>query len=172
MNGDLQQAGDRWRLVFKRRFEHEPEKVWRAITEPAHLEAWFPQRIVGEWAVGAPLRFEATTGPEHGFDGEVLAYEEPSLVEFRWGTDTIRLEIESQDGGCVLTLTDTFGELGKAARDAAGWHVCLDQLERALDGAASPVVSTARWRQLHPGYVERLGPEASAIGPPEGHPVG
>lgn len=26
----------------------------------------------------------------------------------------------------------------------------------------------ARWAEVHPGYVERLGPEASTIGPPAG----
>ena len=171
MNGELQQSGDRWRLVFARRLDHPPEKVWRAITEPAHLEAWFPQRIVGEWKVGSPLRFESSAGPPHGFDGEVLAFEEHALVEFRWGTDTIRLEIAPEDGGCLLTLTDTFDEVGKAARDAAGWHTCLDQLEHELDGSAPSWNSTERWQEVHPGYVERLGPEASAIGPPQGHPA-
>ncbi len=28
-----------------------------------------------------------------------------------------------------------------------------------------------RWREVHPRYVERFGPEASTNGPPEGHPV-
>jgi len=31
-------------------------------------------------------------------------------------------------------LTDTFDELGKAARDAAGWDTCLDFLEWDLAG--------------------------------------
>lgn len=34
---------------------------------------------------------------------------------------------------------------GKAARDGAGWHTCLD-----------------------PGYVERFGPEGATVGPPDG----
>lgn len=171
MNGELEPAGDRWRLVFRRRLSHPPERVWRAITEPEHLQEWFPQRIVGEWRVGACLRFESAVGPPHGFEGEVLAYEEHSLVEFTWGTDVIRLEIAPEGDGCVLTLSDTFEEIGKAARDAAGWHVCLDQLERALDGGGAAWDATERWRDVHPGYVERLGPEASAIGPPQGHPA-
>ena len=82
-------------------------------------------------------------------------------------TNAIRLEIVPGDGGCTLTLTDTFDELGKAARDAAGWHECLDRLHDHLDGT-SPRPWGERWKEVHPGYVDRLGREASAVGPPEG----
>jgi hypothetical protein len=67
----------------------------------------------------------------------------------------------------VLTLVDTFDELGKAARDAAGWHECLDRLVFQLGDDEPPWSPGERWQQVHGGYVERLGPEASTIGPPE-----
>jgi uncharacterized protein YndB with AHSA1/START domain len=168
MNGRLDPVGDRWRLRFERELRHPVEKVWRAVTEPEHLQAWFPQRVIGSWAVGEPLRFEAPDGEGGAFDGEVLACDPPSLLEFRWGTDTIRIELAADGDGCVLTLTDTIDELGKAARDGAGWHVCLDLLEHDLDGAAAPWSGRERWQEVHPGYVEAFGAEASAIGPPAG----
>jgi hypothetical protein len=87
------------------------------------------------------------------------------VLEFSWGPDVIRLELEPRDGGCALTLLDTFGELGKAARDAAGWDECLHHLARHLDGAEPPP-SGERWSQVHPGYVEAFGPEAATLGPP------
>jgi uncharacterized protein YndB with AHSA1/START domain len=164
--GELEQAGDRWRLRFARDLAHPPEKVWRAVTEPGHLDAWFPQRIVGGWAVGAPLTFESPRGEHPPFDGEVLACEPPSLLEFRWGTDVIRFEIVPSPRGCTFVLTDTFAELGKAARDAAGWHACVDFLEQHLSGAAAPWSSGERWGEVHPGYVARFGPEAATMGPP------
>jgi uncharacterized protein YndB with AHSA1/START domain len=163
--GELAAAGEAWQLRFTRRLAHPPEKVWRAITKPEHLAAWYPHRIVGDWVVGGPLRFESEGGD---FDGEVLAYEEPALLAFRWGTDTIRLEIEPHDDGCTLTLIDTIEELGKAARDGAGWHVCLDRLEGELDGSAPTWTTSKRWREVHPGYVESFGPQAATIGPPDG----
>ena len=64
-------------------------------------------------------------------------------------------------------FTDTLEELGKAARDAAGWHECLDRLAHELADQAPPWASADRWRQVHPQYVGRLGPEAATIGPPE-----
>jgi len=60
----------------------------------------------------------------------------------------------------------TFPEHGKAARDAAGWHVCLERLSTLCDGTDPPLEPSARSHHVHRAYVERLGPEASVIGPP------
>src|SRR5580704_11908986 len=53
MNGELERCGDRWKLRFTRELAHPAEKVWRAVTEPAHLDAWFPadhRRVAGRRA--------------------------------------------------------------------------------------------------------------------------
>lgn len=172
MNGTLEHTAGGPRLRFTRHLAHPPAKVWRALTEPEHLRAWFPDRIVVErWAVGAPLRFEPEPGMAEPFDGEVLACTPERLLEFRWGTDVIRLEVEPEGGGTRLTLLDTLDELGKAARDGAGWHVCLDQLEHHLDGTVPPWSAGDRWREIHLSYLEALGPEAGTIGPPSGDEV-
>jgi uncharacterized protein YndB with AHSA1/START domain len=167
MKGTLEQADQRWQLRFTRELNHPAARVWQAITEPGHLEAWFPQRITGEWVVRGPLTFSDPQGRGPDFGGEVLACDPPSLLEFRWGPDVIRLEIAARGPGCILTLLDTFDELGKAARDAAGWHVCLEFLASHLDQAPEPPAS--RWAEVHPGYVSSFGPAASAIGVPPGY---
>ena len=166
--GVLEQADTRWRLRFTRHLKHQPDNVWRALTEPEHLQAWFPQKIVGNWAVGAPLKFVSEFGD---FEGQVLAYEPPSVLEFRWGTDMIRFEVARDGDGSRLTLLDTFAELGKAARDAAGWHTCLDALDQELDGSKQSGNHGERWHAAHDAYVEQFGPEASTLGPPEGAPA-
>jgi uncharacterized protein YndB with AHSA1/START domain len=153
------------RLVFTRRLPHPVEKVWRAITEPEHLAVWFPDRMEGRFAPGASLRFVVATGD--AFDGEVLAFDPPAVLELRWGTDVLRMELATDGDGTVLTFTDTFGELGKAARDGAGWHECLARLEARLDGRTEPPAD-AVWSAVHPRYERALGPEASTIGPPSG----
>ena len=161
--GHLDVLGDRSQLCFRRQLAHPPETVWRAVTEDKHLAAWFPQRIVGEWRPGARLEF---VGDGPTFDGEVLAFQPPSMLEFRWGPDIIRLEVAPVGSGCLLTLIDTFEEHGKAARDAAGWHVCIDALELHLDGGYPSGTVPQRWEAVHPGYVERFGSAAATIGPP------
>jgi hypothetical protein len=57
MLGTLDKVDGRWRLRFTRHLRHPPAKVWRALTEPEHLGAWFPAAIEGERAAGARLRF-------------------------------------------------------------------------------------------------------------------
>jgi uncharacterized protein YndB with AHSA1/START domain len=163
--GRLEVDGDRCVLTFTRRLAHPPDKVWRAVTEPAHMEVWFPHEMVGDRRAGAAVRF--VTAGDDGFDGEVLAFEAPSVMELRWGEDRLRIELAPDGDGTVLTLTDTFTELGKAARDAAGWHECLDRLASDLDGTP-PAPWGAPWAALNARYVAALGPAASVIGPPEG----
>jgi uncharacterized protein YndB with AHSA1/START domain len=165
--GTLTRHGDRCSLVFTRRLAHPREKVWRAVTEPEHLAAWFPQEIVGERRPGAPLRFVSSGGGS--FAGQMLVFDPPEVMELTWGTDLLRIELRQEGTGTLLTLTDTFDDVGKAARDAAGWHECLDRLVIDLDGTAQPPKGE-RWRQIHPVYVAELGPEASTVGPPAGLP--
>lgn len=170
--GTLTQVGDRWQLKFVRLLPHPPEKVWRALTQPEHLQAWFPTTIDGDRVPGAKLRF---TFPDHeeapAMDGEMLAYDPPYVLEFQWGDgDVLRFQLRAEGDGTVLTLLDTFDERGKAARDGAGWHACLDILTYHLSGEEMPFDPGKRWSQVHPRYVERFGPEGSSIGPPDWHP--
>jgi uncharacterized protein YndB with AHSA1/START domain len=169
MYGELEQLDDRrWRLRFTRMLPHPPAKVWRAVTEPEHLEYWFPTTIEGQRAAGAPLRFSFRGEQAPPFDGTMLAYEPERVMELGWGPDVIRIELEQAAGGTMLTLLDTLDERGKAARDGAGWHACLDWLAEHLEGREVDLESSDAWKAVHPHYVEAFGPEAATIGPPEG----
>ena len=164
--GELDRSGPRPQLRFTRALPHAPEKVWRAITEPEHRKAWFPDTVEGEFVAGAKLRFVSEYAEGGSFDGEVLQCDPPTLLEILWGTDTLRFELRPDGAGTVLTLIDTFDELGKAARDGAGWHECLDYLEVELAGDTASWQAGERWAAVHPEYVAAFGPEGSSIGPP------
>ena len=168
--GTLDAAGDSWTLTFTRTYPHPIELVWAAVTEPEHLRVWFPQTIEGERRVGATLRFVTSDDGDEGFDGTMLEFDPPRAFAFEWGTDTFRVELEPVGDSTRLTLIDTFGELGKAARDAAGWHECLARLTASLRAEPLPDWGSV-WSAIHPVYVEALGPAASSIGPPAGHGV-
>ena len=165
--GQLSTRDGRLVVEFTRRLPHSPEKVWRALTEPDHLDAWFPTTIQGERAAGARLHFAFREMEAEAFEGEMLAFKPPSLMELRWGDDILRFEVRPDGDGSVLSFTDTVEEVGKAARDGAGWHSKLDHLAYELDGEKPPWQEADHWRELWEAYIERFGPEASAIGPPE-----
>ena len=167
MYGRLDPVDGRWRLRFSRTIGHPPEKVWRALTEPEHLAAWFPTTVDGERATGAALRFTVPGEEAPPFEGRMLTYDWPSTLEFTWGDDILRFELRPEGTGCVLTMTATFDERGRGARDGAGWHVSLDRLAAHLDGPGPG--SDPDWTAVHADYVDRFGPAAATIGPPEPH---
>lgn len=144
MLGHLTQLEDRWQLRFTRELHHPPDKVWRALVEPDHLEAWFPTTVEGDRAEGATLTFSFREDEAPPMQGEMVTYQPHSVLEFKWGEDLLRFELEAVDAGTLLTLSDTFDELGRAARDAAG---CKEPGHGVLGYRV----------QLSPGSQERLG---------------
>jgi uncharacterized protein YndB with AHSA1/START domain len=163
--GTVEQLDDgRWQLRFTRTLPYPKERVWRAITEPEQLAHWFPTTIEGERAAGAPLRFAFPNNQAPPMDGEVLAYQPESFIELRWGSDVLRLELQSVENGTELTLLDLLEERGKAARDGAGWHVCLDALERQLDGVeVQRPHEPDEWRVHYEEYERRGFPTGAAV---------
>jgi uncharacterized protein YndB with AHSA1/START domain len=155
-------------IRFTRTYPHAVEDLWMAVSDNEHLLAWFPQRVVGDLLTpGTALRFDPTVEGAPPFEGEVLRVDPPHLLEFRWAADTIRLELVSEGEGCTLVLTDVIDDVGKAARDAAGWHTCLDFLDAALDHVTPTLTSSERWKEVHGDYVVEFGPRAATIGPPD-----
>ena len=43
----IQKDGEKWTLVLVRELRHSPEKVWQALTDPAHLREWAPFDVDG-----------------------------------------------------------------------------------------------------------------------------
>jgi uncharacterized protein YndB with AHSA1/START domain len=164
--GILERRDDEVTVRFTRRLSHPPAKVWRALTQPEHLAAWFPTTVEGDLAPGATLRYNFRDMDLPGFDGTVLACEPPRLLEFSWGDERLRFELTPAGQDTLLSFSASFAELGRAARDAAGWHVCLDVLACDLAGETAPWKQDDRWRQVNGHYVRALGPEAATIGPP------
>lgn len=165
--GTLHTEDGRAVVRYVRRLGHSREAVWHALTEDEHLAAWFPTTIDGERAPGAALTFRFTDLDVPAMTGTIHRCDSPSILEFTWGEDILRFELEPDgDARTVLTLTVTMSEFGKAARDATGWHVCLDNLSTELAGDQGSE-DGERWREVNKVYVAQFGPEASTLGPPE-----
>ncbi len=154
------EADGRWTLRFERHLAHPVEKVWRAVTEPEHRDAWFPQRIEGDLSPGGELRFvDDPNIPEEGLGGRCVAIEPPHLLELEWGDDIVRIELAPEGDGTRLVFRDTLDDRRHAARTGAGWHLCLEHLTGHLDGTTVPATTEARWNEVHGRYLEAVGGE-------------
>jgi uncharacterized protein YndB with AHSA1/START domain len=49
VGAEIPKDGDNWTLVLIRELRHSPEKVWQALTDPAHLREWRPSTPTGAW---------------------------------------------------------------------------------------------------------------------------
>jgi uncharacterized protein YndB with AHSA1/START domain len=166
MYGTFQTIDDRPALIFERRLAHPVERVWRAVTDPAELAHWFPSRVSGQIAPGGRLSFDFPDDDAPTLEGEVVEHEPPRRFAFTWGEDVLRIELDAADGGCVLRLTCLFDDPERAARDAAGWHVCLDRLQQHLDGAATDAPDsepTHEWRDVYEEYQRRGLPAGAPL---------
>jgi hypothetical protein len=95
-----------------------------------------------------------------------LVFDPSSVMAPRWEDEVLCFEIEARGGGSVLNFSTTFSELGKVARDGAGWHACLDIVGHVAAGQAPPWSPVERWSGVRAAYIDEFGPEASTIGPP------
>jgi len=161
----LLERGGRSVLRFERSLPHSRERVWRALTERKELAAWHPTPFELEPRAGGTIAFQAPAGMPAWPPGRVLACEEPSLLVHTWGPppeDELRWTLSERDGGCLLTLEHHFADRFKAARDGAGWHLCLRGLEALLDGTEVPAKGDPRelpegWGELNEEYLARFG---------------
>jgi uncharacterized protein YndB with AHSA1/START domain len=158
-------------LRFERRLAHPVEKVWKAITDPAELTHWFPQDVEGTFTPGGKLRFVFRGDPPvldgkviEDFKGEVLELDPPRVIAYSWAGDILRWTLTPDGDGCLLVFTDTIDDRGKAARDGAGWHVCLEALDSLLAGTPPP--ADDRWKEIYENYVQHFGPEAATASMP------
>jgi len=158
----MERVGGRVRLRFERDLAAPPEAVWRALTDREELAAWFPCDIVAEeWRSGVLLRFVFRDGEAPEFSGTVLECDEPRLLAFTWGDETLRFELSRSGGGTRLVMTDEL-DPPIAARNSAGWELCLDRLNGGVPGEGA-------WRVLFDRYVAAFEP---TLGPQEGPPPG
>jgi len=165
MYGSYATIQDQPTLTFERSLSHPVDRVWRALTDPADLEHWFPSKVlVEELLPGAEMTFEFEDMPLDApstMGGRVTDFEPPRLFAFYWGEDHLRFELEpaGDDSGCALRLMVALGTRDKAARDAAGWHVCLDRLVTRLGEASD----SGEWRDYYDEYQRRGVPAGAPI---------
>jgi uncharacterized protein YndB with AHSA1/START domain len=169
---EVHKEGERWTLVVVRELRHPPAKVWKALTDPAQLRGWAPfdaDRDLGRTG-SAQLSTVGTPSPQVS-EIMVRRADAPRVLEYDWGGQDIRWELEPLEGGTRLTLWHNINR-GFISMGAAGWHICLDVLDRLVgDQPIGRIVAGEAmkfgWPRLNAEYAKQFGVEPPAW-PPKG----
>jgi uncharacterized protein YndB with AHSA1/START domain len=158
--------GDKWTLILVRELRHAPERVWQALTDPAHLREWAPFEADGSLGtVGSTVKLTTVGAPKAQVsETRVTRAEAPKVLEYNWWDKDIRWELEALSGGGTrLTLWHNIGRRF-IAWGAAGWHICFDVLDRLLAGQPLGRIVGADaikfdWQRLNAEYAKQFGIE-------------
>ncbi len=162
----VRKDGEKWTLVLVRELRHSPERVWQAITDPAHLREWAPFDADGSLGtVGATVTLTTVGAPTpQVVETTVTRADAPHVLEYNWGGFDMRWELEALGGGTRLTLWHTL-DRRFITMGAAGWHICLDVLDHLLGGTPVGRIVAAEamkfgWPRLNAEYARQFGIEA------------
>ncbi|MGA9389137.1 MAG: SRPBCC domain-containing protein [Candidatus Sulfotelmatobacter sp.] len=160
-----QNGEEKWTLILVRELRHPPEKVWEALTDPAHLREWAPFEADGSLgAVGTTVKLTTVAAPTlRVTETTVTRADAPELLEYKWGDFDMRWQLEALGGGTRLTLWTNIGHRF-IAMGAAGWHICFDVLDHMLSGnplgrIVGHEAMKFDWQRLHAEYAKQFGIE-------------
>ncbi len=158
---EVRKNGEKWTLILVRELRHSPEKVWQALTDPAHLREWAPFEADGNLgAVGSTVKLTWVGAPTPQ-ETTVTRADAPKALEY----DDLRWELEAWSGGTRLTLWHNI-DRRFIAMGAAGWHICFDVLDRLLSGTPLGRIVGGEamkfgWQRLNAEYAQQFGIQTS-----------
>lgn len=134
-------------LVIEREIAHPPEKIWRALTQPALITEWLmPNDFAPE--IGHRFQFRLPPMPQWNgiVDCEVLECETGRRLVYSWNTEgepvglrtTVTFTLTPTARGAMLRMEQSgFGPgTEKNYRGAQyGWTQFLEKLEKVAAGA-------------------------------------
>ena len=168
---EVQKDGDKWTLLVERELRHPPALVWEALTDPAHLSEWAPFDADRNLGTVGPAELTAVGAPTPQVAPAVVKRAEaPRLLEYNWGGQDLRWEIEPLDRGSRLRLWHNI-DRRFIAWGAAGWHVCFDVLDHLLVGTplgrivGADAIQFGGWQRLNREYAEQFGIESPNFEP-------
>ncbi len=163
----VEKKGEKWTLILVRELRHSPEKVWQALTDPAHLREWAPFVSDGNLDTVGTVNLTWVGAPTP-LATKVTRAEALKTLE----CGDMRWELEASGGGTRLTLWHSINR-GFISMGAAGWHIAFDVLDRLLSGnpigriAGGDATKFAGWQRLNAEYAQQFGVKAPNW-PPKG----
>ena len=157
-DAQIRKDGEKWTLILVRELRHSPEKVWQALTDPAHLREWAPFDAEGSLSTVGTVKL-TWVGTPTPLETRVTRADATKVLEY----NDIRWELEAFGGGTRLTLWHKI-DRRFISMGAAGWHICFDVLDRLLGGAPIGRIVGGEamkfgWQRLNAEYARQFGIE-------------
>jgi len=156
---EVRKHGEKWVLILVRELRHSPEKVWQALTDPAHLREWAPFDVDGSLGTVGTVNL-TWVGTQQALETTVTRADAPKVLEY----NDIRWELEAFGGGTRLTLWHNI-DRRFIPMGTAGWHIAFDVLDRLLSGtpigriAGGDAIKFEGWQRLNAEYAKQFGVE-------------
>src|SRR5277367_5043463 len=162
----VRKEGEKWTLILVRELRHSPEKVWQALIDPAHLREWAPFDADGSLGtVGNTVKLTAVGAPALNVsETTVTRADAPKMLEYDWGGNDMRWELEASGAGTCLTLWTNINRRF-ISMGAAGWHICFDVLDHLPSGTpirrmvGPTAMGSGEWQWLKEEYAKQFGIE-------------
>jgi uncharacterized protein YndB with AHSA1/START domain len=161
---EIEKDGDIWTLAMVREFKHSPEKIWQALTDPVQLKEWSPFDADTNMGVaGVTVKLTTIGAPQpHVTETTITRAEPPHILEYSWNGNDTRWELDPNGDGTHLKL---WAKIDKKyiAMGAAGWHICLEVMDRYLDGnpigrmVGMDTMKFEGWQRLNKEYSAQFG---------------
>ncbi len=162
---EIRKDGEKWTLILVRELRHSPEKVWQALTDPAHVREWAPFDADGSLGAAGTTVNLTWVGSPKAIATRVTRADAPKLLEY----GDIRWQLEPSVEGTRLTLWHSINRRF-ISMGAAGWHICFDVLDYLLSG--TPIgrlvagdAMKSGWQRLNTEYAKQFGIEAPNFPP-------
>jgi uncharacterized protein YndB with AHSA1/START domain len=159
---EARKEGEKWTLVLVRDLRHKPAMVWEALTDPAQLAQWAPFDADRNLSTSGAVKLSTVGTPSPQVsESTVTRAEAPRLLEYSWGGNDLRWELEPLGNGTRLRLWHNI-DRRYISWGAAGWHICFDVLDRLL--AREPIGRIAGadamkfdgWQRLTAEYAKQF----------------
>ena len=156
----VRKGQEKWTLILVRELLHSPEKVWQALTDPAHLREWAPFDVDGNLGAAGTTVMLTWVGTPTPIETRVTRADAPKVLEY----GDIRWELEGFGSGTRLTLWTNI-DRRFVSWGAAGWHIAFDVLDRLLGGnpigrmAGGEAMKFSGWQRLKAEYAKQFDVE-------------
>jgi uncharacterized protein YndB with AHSA1/START domain len=156
---EIRKDGEKWTLILVRELRHSPERVWQALTDPAHLREWAPFDVDANLGTVGTVKLTWVGSPTPR-ETKVTRADAAKVLEY----DDTRWELEPVAGGTRLKLWHNI-DRRFISMGAAGWHISFDVLARLLEGESIGRITGADamkfggWQRLNAEYAKQFGIE-------------